>query len=135
MAIYIGTIEGSMQVEGAIISGPPIHIICQSHNVLGSKRSVNFPVNPSFLEVIDSFFPHESHPGASSNTYKGILRDIFCGQKTPDPILVLFDLRKPLLDRSLDTECSSSMVCVARSSEKYVLDHLNMFGKDFSQEF
>ena len=135
MPIYIGTVEGAMKVEGSNLSSSPIHVMCKTHNTSEGERSVNFPINPSYLEVIDSFVSHESRPRVLvPSTYKEILRDIVGGQEIYAPLLVLFDHIDFPSNTSLDLECSSGRVCVARSYEGYVLDHLKMFGKDFSSQ-
>lgn len=137
MAIYVGTYEGHVKVEGPNISGAPIHIICKPHEDSegAGVKSVNFPINLSLLEITDNFSPAESHSGlVTSKNYRSVLRDIFHRQRVDAPVIALFAKSDLSPGCFLCSDCVSDRVYVARSSDKYVLEHITMFGKDFKAE-
>jgi hypothetical protein len=137
MGVYVGIFEGNLDVDGFTISGEPIHIICKPHLDSDGKsvRFVNFPINPSLLEITDNFSPAEHYKGLfASKSYKDVLADIFHRQRVKDPVIALFQKSELSLGCFLCSNCTLDRVYVARSSDKYVLDHITRLGRDFVEE-
>lgn len=137
MVIYVGTFEGQVKVDGPNISGAPIHIICKPHEDSAGVgvKSVNFPINLSLLEITDNFSPIEPHSGIfTSKNYRSVLRDISHRQRVDAPVIALFAKSDLSPGCFLCSDCVSERVYVARSFDKYVLEHIARFGRDFAAE-
>lgn len=134
--VYIGVMGGSTRIENSKLLGDSVEILCNPLTKPNKEVlcSVRYNTHPSYLEVLDSFTLHESHPGASVfSTYLDILRDIFNGRKTVDPVIVLFDQGDFSRGYFLKTGCSSDRVCVARFPGG-LGDTLKSVGRDFMKE-
>lgn len=135
MAIYVGTYEGNLEVDGLSIFGSPIHIFCKPQIIENVTKSVNFPVNTSLLELADNFCPNESsHEVPVKKKYRDVLMDIYHRQRVDSPLIALFSKSDLSPGCFLCSDFTAEKVYVARSSDKYVLDHIERFGRDFTAE-
>jgi len=137
MGVYVGIVEGNLDVNGFAVSGDLIHILCKPHldSAGNTVKSVNFPVNPSLLEITDNFSPAEHYKGLfASKSYRDVLADIFHRQRVKDPVIALFQKSDLSPGCFLCSACTLDRVYVARSSDKYVLDHITRLGRNFVEE-